>query len=196
MHFAKLNAALQCIDKFDFNNIEIVDWGCGQALATISLLEDIKNRFEYVNVESITLIEPSEIALKRAALHTKKFKNNTKIKTINKDLDSIELEDFINSAKSTKVHLFSNILDIDLFSMSKLIDNIQLTFKGDNIFICVSPYISEHKTQRVDDFVEAFETYASFRLITKQNKKTGEWKNKWTKIVRVFQVNITSFVGI
>ena len=190
MHFAKLHAALQCIDRFDSNNIDVIDWGCGQALATISLLEVIKNKPQYIAINSVTLIEPSEIALKRAALHTRKFDERTRIRTINKDLDSIKTEDFITQTYTLKVHLFSNILDIDLFSMSKLIENIKLGFKGENIFVCVSPYINEYKTQRVDDFVEAFEKYPSFQLIEKQNQKPRQWEKRWTRVVRVFSVTI------
>lgn len=190
MHFAKLEAALRCIDKFDSTNIEIIDWGCGQALATISLLEDIKNRPQYLAVNSVTLIEPSELALKRAALHTQKFDNAVRIRTVNKDLDSVTPEDFVTQQQTLKIHLFSNILDIDLFSMSKLIENIKCIFKGNNIFVCVSPYINEYKTQRLDDFVDAFEEYPSFQLIEEKNQKSGEWENRWTRVVRVFSVTI------
>lgn len=190
MHFAKLHSALQCIDKFNSSSIEVIDWGCGQGLATISLLEDIKNRSQYLAVSSVILIEPSEIALKRAALHTRKFDQRTRIRTVNKDLDSVIKEELANETQSLKIHLFSNILDIDLFSMSKLIDNIKSVFKGDNIFICVSPYINEYKTQRIDDFVEEFKSYPSFEIIEEQNQKAGEWKNKWTRVVRVFSVTI------
>lgn len=190
MHFAKLEAALRCIDKFDSTNIEIIDWGCGQALATISLLEDIKNRPQYLAVNSVTLIEPSELALKRAALHTQKFDNAVRIRTVNKDLDSFTPEDFVTQQQTLKIHLFSNILDIDLFSMSKLIENIKCIFKGNNIFVCVSPYINEYKTQRLDDFVDAFEQYPSFQLIEEKNQKAGEWENRWTRVVRVFSVTI------
>ena len=83
------------------------------------------------------------------------------------------------------------VLDVDLFSMSKLIYNIKSVFKGDNIFICVSPYINEYKTQRLDDFVEAFKEYPSFQLLEKQNQKAGEWESKWTRVVRVFSVTIS-----
>lgn len=190
MHFAKLQAALKCIDKFDSTNIEIIDWGCGQALATISLLEDVKNRSQYLAVNSVTLIEPSELALKRAALHTQKFDNAVRVRTVNKDLDSVTTEDFVTQQQTLKIHLFSNILDIDFFSMSKLIENIKYTFKGNNIFVCVSPYINEYKTQRLDDFVDAFEQYPSFQLIEEKNQKAGEWKNRWTRVVRVFSVTI------
>lgn len=159
-------------------------------MATISLLEDIKNRPQYLAVNSVTLIEPSELALKRAALHTQKFDNAVRIRTVNKDLDSVTPEDFVTQQQTLKIHLFSNILDIDLFSMSKLIENIKCIFKGNNIFVCVSPYINEYKTQRLDDFVDAFEEYPSFQLIEEKNQKSGEWENRWTRVVRVFSVTI------
>jgi hypothetical protein len=72
MHKAKLDC---CFDFFPFTNItnavEIIDWGCGQALATVVLNDYLNEKnINHLNVDKIILIEPSELTLKRAALHT------------------------------------------------------------------------------------------------------------------------------
>lgn len=191
MHFEKLDAAFEGLHKYVKKNTEIIDWGCGQGLATISLLEKINSDNIEVSIRSICLVEPSEKALKRASLHTTKFRKNIPIITINSDLDSIENSSFITDRLNSKIHLFSNILDIDHFSMSDLINRIESSFSGLNLFICVSPYISAYKTQRIDDFVEAFSILKGFYLINTITDKSGEWNNKkWSRVIRVFEAYI------
>jgi len=69
-------------------SINVVDWGCGQAMGTISYLDYIKSNQINQAAGTITLIEPSEIALRRANLHVKAFNKNSSISTVNKDLYS------------------------------------------------------------------------------------------------------------
>ena len=193
MHYKKM------ITSFDFfpkevlfnNDIDVIDWGCGQGLATLSLL-DYYNKIKQSSIPKlIILIEPSELAIKRASLHIKKLANNIDIKTINKDLDSLIRSDFDNKIASVKLHLFSNILDIDLFSMSQLTKLIESTFQGNNYFICVSPYINELKTNRLDSFVNYFSNYNSFKLIESINNNKNEWEGtNWTRVLRILSVNI------
>lgn len=192
MHYAKIMSAFTNLSSESVKSkIEIFDWGCGQGLASVCFLEYINDLETDFEIETTTLIEPSEIALKRAALHVRKFERDSKIITINKDLDSLLLKDFTSKIENTKFQLFSNILDIDLFSMSDLIFKIKKSFEGLNYFIVVSPFISEHKTQRLDDFVKSFQDLDSFKLIKIVTERKGEWEGtKWTRIVRVFKVII------
>jgi hypothetical protein len=192
MHQAKIMSAITVINENDLKNeIEIYDWGCGQGLASMCLLEYFKNQKYDYSLGKITLIEPSEIAIKRASLHVRKFNENCQIITLNKDLDSLNDIDFDNDLKNTKIHLFSNILDIDLFSMTKLISLIKNNFKGSNIFICVSPFVSEVKTERIEGFVNSFSNLSKFDLKTNISERNGEWTGKtWSRVVRVFNVDI------
>lgn len=188
MHQAKMSSALKSIDSLDFQKeIEIYDWGCGQGLASICFLEHYQDADIKQSINKITLIEPSEIAIRRASLHLRKFAPNTKIVTTNKDLDSLQDSDFDTIPTSTKVHLFSNILDVDLFSMTELIQLINRNLPGDNIFICVSPFVSDIKTGRIDNFVQAFSQNSNFQIISAISERNGEWAgNSWSRIIRVF----------
>lgn len=192
MHYTKVMSAFSALSSQDITSkIKIYDWGCGQGLASVCFLEYLSDRAETTEIEAITLIEPSEIALKRASLHIRKFNKSTGIYTINKDLDSLNNDDFSPNETNTKIQLFSNILDIDFFSMTDLILKIKKNFSGLNYFICVSPYVSDYKTQRLDDFVEAFENYDSFDLIQSVTERKGEWNGtNWTRVIRVFKVKI------
>lgn len=192
MHYAKVMSAFSILSSQNITSkIEIYDWGCGQGLASVCFLEYLNDRAETTEIEAITLIEPSEIALKRASLHIRKFNKSAGIYTINKDLDSLNNDDFSPKGTNTKIQLFSNILDIDFFSMTDLILKIKGNFSGLNYFICVSPYVSDYKTQRLDDFVEAFENCDSFDLIQSVTERKGEWNGtNWTRVIRVFKVKI------
>lgn len=192
MHYQKLTSSFSYLpEKIFNNNINIVDWGCGQAMAAMTLLEYLNKKNIQHNVNQITLIEPSEIALKRGALHIKKYLPNASIATINKDLDSLTNTDFQSNKNTSYLHLFSNILDIDLFSLASLIQLIENNFKGVNYFVCVSPYINDLKTNRLDSFKKSFSDKENFENFFSINNKIGEWINDWTRVMRVFKADIT-----
>lgn len=192
MHFAKCKYAFSFLpEDFFLNTIEIIDWGCGQAMASMSYLDFLQKRNIKQNIEKINLNEPSEIALKRGALHLTKYNDAINLTTINKDLDSIKKEDFQNFyTKNVKLHLFSNILDIDSYSTKQLSDLLKSNFKGLNYFVIVSPYITELKTNRINNFISEFENSSEFELLESKNKQKGEWKGKWSLVLRVFKVRI------
>ena len=137
-------------------HIEIFDWACGQGLASIVLLEYLRTQNITLSIDKIILIEPSEIALKRASLHVRHFDKQCGIKTVLKDIGSVQHTDIQSNPSTIKIHLFSNILDVDGFSMQHLISLIAQTQKGNNYFVCVSPYITDAKTARIDEFVQHF----------------------------------------
>lgn len=188
MHHKKLITSIEYLPKNIFNeNPHCIDWGCGQGMASMILLEYLNDNDISQSISQITLIEPSLVAIKRASLHVSKFTNNTTIiNTINKDLDSLAAIDFLKENK-TRIHLFSNVLDMDVFSLSKLIDLIKANFPGENYFLCVSPYITDLKTARIDSFVNAFSSNDGFEELFKINSKSDDWINGWTRVVRVFK---------
>lgn len=213
MHYAKLMSSFEKSFPQSFNeHYDIIDWGCGQALATMSFIE--KYGEQYIN--SITLIEPSEIVIKRAALHCRKFAPNVKIYTICKMLDDVNVNDFYLEC-NTRIHLFSNILDIDDYRVSHLTNVVDLLLSDNNYFVCVSPYINDIKSAKVNLLMEHFANFQSFKVYhDKENTKQGSfWAcnnnfgikhvshgrgygcrefdsngccNKWTRIIKVFSV--------
>lgn len=216
MHKAKLLSAFEVLsDTFD-SKVNIIDWGCGQGFASMIFLEKYGNEF----VNHITLIEPSKIALERAALHCKKYSSEVSIRTICKKLDDLSEGDLIMPQSDITIHLFSNILDIDGYLQSHLIELIEQTQTGENYFVCVSPYIDAIKTERIETFKRHFENnYESFELLTElANSKSNEFwccnnvynkgsinhggyfnckefddcgcSNRWTRVINVFRTTI------
>ena len=192
MHKAKLLAAFS---HFPFNeikdkSIDIYDWSCGQGLASIVLLEYLMDNNIVMNINRITLIEPSEIALKRASLHVKHFDSEVTVRTILKDMDSLEIADVSSIEGNAQIHLFSNILDVETYSMQHLIEIIKQGFKGNNYMFCVSPCINDVKTARLDSFVNSFSEMPQFNMIFQDIASRGEWTNNWTKLIKTFKVDL------
>ena len=188
MHKAKL---LSAFSNFPFNeirdkNIEIYDWSCGQGLASIVLLEYLEEKGVVLEIDRVTLIEPSEIALKRASLHVKHFDSEVRIRTILKDMDSLEIADVSGIDGSVKLHLFSNILDVEAYSMQHLIDTIKQGVRGNNYMVCVSPYISDIKTARFDSFVNGFSTMSQFDMIFQDIASRGVIGQNLLRHLRLF----------
>ena len=214
MHYAKLLSSFESAFPQNFDTqVNIVDWGCGQGLATITLLE----KYELLDVHYITLVEPSEIVLKRAALHCRKFTTSAKLKTVCKKLDDVESSDIKVQCDVPTIHLFSNILDIDDYNSQHLLSIVDSIITRSNYFICVSPYIDDIKTARLNSFMMHFKNKPTFRLYHNvENTKSGEfWQcnnsffkkhfshgmspscrdhdatgcsNKWTRVLKVFSV--------
>ena len=95
-HFHKLRAAFASTNFPYLNgrNVEIIDWGCGQAIATCVLLDYfIENRIS-PNILKITLVEPSEIATAKGRnLIVQMFQNNENVRNtislVNKKFDDL-----------------------------------------------------------------------------------------------------------
>ncbi len=165
----------------------IVDWGCGQGIATVLLREYFDDRLDISSICSVLLIEPSHLALSRAALHVGKSIGNLPIvQTIHAGFDALQSEDIENIPEVKKIHLLSNVLDVDQYKLSHLIDVIKTSFSGENWFLCVSPYISGPRLERINAFVDAFTSAEGFELVKSIDKQSGDW----TMTLRVFQVTL------
>jgi len=159
MHEAKIQKALSSIrnPKEVFNtDVAIVDWGCGQGLATVCFFDFLKSQGIPNNTQKVILIEPSEQALKRAKLHTNIYiKDETKIQLVNKYLDDVEKTD-IETNQSITVHFFSNILDVPQIDLKNLAQLVGENVSGEHYFFCVSPLI-EGRSHRLDAFYNYFD---------------------------------------
>ncbi|WP_195372474.1 MULTISPECIES: DEAD/DEAH box helicase [Parabacteroides] len=188
MHEAKLHEAFECLPStMDFENtlFEIYDWGCGQGTASICLLDYFENNHIQAKIERITLIDPSKAALDRAqsviAIHHQK---PIEIRQVQKCFDSLVENDIVGRVKH-KLHLFSNILDVEFFDLSEFIHLFQKSIAGDNYFICVGPYYTNNK--RADEFIAAVCPDTIFAI---QNYEKGKWINDWSMSLREFSKNI------
>ena len=168
MHKIKCLVANQ---NFPYNDlgiqIHIVDWGCGQAIASLCFLESLAQRSLLAYVRKVTLIEPSVVALARAKANIEKALGNRtiQIECINRKLPSYSEDnpDFpLNLDCSTTIHLFSNILDIVDISLKKTASIIEMGH-GIHYVLCVGPCNGNKK--RIDDFCNFFSNRTDFSNI-------------------------------
>jgi hypothetical protein len=188
MHYEKLIQSLKTLPKSFFSkDTNVIDWACGQAMASMAYFDYLDQIDTGQDIQNVTLIEPSEVALKRASLHVRSLRPSTEINTINKDLDCLTFADFVKNKTNTSIHLFSNILDIEDFSLTALLKLLESNFVGVNYFVCVSPYINDTRTSRLDAFVRYFSKKKEFTSFSKIDNRHGEWVGAWTRVARVFK---------
>ncbi len=183
MHKAKLDTAYACLpdaSSIFSEDIEIYDWGCGQGIASICLLDFLQSNHISSNIIAVNLIDPSNPATKRAKEVISCFDNSLIVNVVNKTFDKLQEDDFVLSSRR-KLHLFSNILDVESFDLAQFIQLFQKSFFGSNYFVCVGPYYSNNR--RVDEFVAATDPDDMFATY---NKERGMWQNDWTISLRVF----------
>lgn len=204
MHQGKLRQAFQSIFKNDHlqlngQEIEIIDYGCGQGLGVICFLDYIKfHTNRNCKISKVKLIEPSELALKRAALNTRYVLHSfvdqlQNVYAIQKELDCISQSDLATQPNSIKIHIFSNIIDIECFDILNLTNKIKETQKGLNFFICTSPNIMQSRNKRMDAFQAELATIGIMKEISyRQDSIPNPNLNGklWTRYERVFKINI------
>jgi len=156
MHKTKMYSAFDTIKDVNIfdKNCTIIDWGCGQGLATVCFFDFLKEHNIQNNVQNIILIEPSTMALERATLHTNAYlKDENKIKTVNEFLDDVKKSD-IATNQSVTLHFFSNILDIQQIDLQKLAKLVGENINGEHYFFCVGP--NNAGSNRIDYFYNHF----------------------------------------
>lgn len=195
MHQGKINEVLDKINTNDFANtdLQIIDWGCGQGLATICLFDFLnKHNVSLDLVKKVILIEPSIVAIDRAKTHVNAYlRNENKTIVIGKYIDDVTVEE-IASEEPVTLHLFSNILDITSIDLLRLANCIKTNLKGLHYFFCWGPL--NQGNNRIDSFWNYFNEADSVFFNT-HNKQEYNAEGRLIKTYsytaknRVFKVN-------
>lgn len=180
MHKAKLQYAFEHLRKnvFKYREIEIVDYGCGQGLATICYHDFLLEHDIEQKVKRIVLIEPSSMALSRAELLCSRFYPEAEIIAINKQFDDLTNEDMSLSPDIPTIHLLSNILDVDSYNLQHFSQIVKEQSVGDNEYVLVSPMQNTMRIQRLRDFVTIIEKNLYFEQYL--DKRQLDSEKEWT----------------
>lgn len=159
MHILKCRAALQNFpfEKID-NSYEIFDWGCGQGLATLTLLDMLQERNMLSRLQCIYLIEPSKYALQRAVRWVQYNAGpGVKVVGLDKYIPSDICADIpeISCSSGISINLFSNILDIRTLSLAWLAKKTS-SLAPVNFMVCVGPKFTNNTNTRITDFCGYF----------------------------------------
>lgn len=205
MHQAKLNYAFGKLPKefFEQPEINIIDYGCGQALGTMCYADFLREKGYAQNAKTITLIEPSEICLKRAALHASVFFPEAEIKTINKKFDDLTQDDIYCDLIGPTLHIFSNVLDMLSFDLDRFAELLKGCWKdyyelgcyGYDQFVCVGPFFNySSKDGRMDDFISLLDGKEGFRETF--DKYEFDPEKSWTAQILCFSIGDLEEIGL
>lgn len=161
-HVRKMKKALEGLPfRQRGEGIEVVDYGCGQGLATMCLIEKMRERGAIRRIRKITLIEPSGMALERAVINVRAAMRGADCKIVAEEkylptstspsdkeqIERLEIEEPI------AIHLFSNILDIETLYLWRL--KLLVASSGKlHCVVCVGP--SNHNASRITSFHNCF----------------------------------------
>ena len=164
-HYYKLIEAFDALNLNKFNNtyIETISYGCGAATDTCGLISYCYTKNISLSVNKITLIEPSTIALRRGVKYIKqslpyRVVSQLNIRSIYKLIGQLEEKDITSNSKAIKLHIFSNILDIDSINLQNIASLINTTQKGSNYFICLGPNYFKSKN-KINYFYKILSNY-------------------------------------
>lgn len=179
MHSEKLAFAFQNLNNYikSAETVDLIDYGCGQGLATMCYHDYIIDNCPRQQVRSITLIEPSSAALARAELLCSCFFPNATISAIQKSFDELIAADIQIKGDIPTLHLFSNILDVESYDLKALSDIVKSSYKGDNEFVIVSPMQNARRLRRLKEFADNLGVCCYFeRYLDKQQfREDKEW---------------------
>ena len=193
MHNAKLRDAFSHLSThfFDEKEIDIIDYGCGQAMGCISYADCLRENNHTQNVRRITLIEPSEIALARAALHSSLLFPNAEIVTINKGFDDLTASDIEVDTNIPTLHIFSNVLDMGstpnyngVFNLETFSNLVLEISKGYNEYVITEPLFSDsRRDEQVDIFISSL---LGINVYYEKKCNSGEFvaNKNWTCVIK------------
>lgn len=179
MHAEKLMYAFKQLSPYikSAKKIDIIDYGCGQSLATMCYHDFINDYNLQQQVRSITLIEPSAFALSRAELLCSCFFPEASITAIQKGFDELLDDEIRIDVDCPTLHLFSNILDVESYDIVPLADKIKTSCQGDNEFVIVSPMQNARRMYRLKEFVDylGINCYFEKYLDKQQLREDKDW---------------------
>lgn len=157
MHNAKLRKAYENLseDLWLSDAVDIIDYGCGQGLGIICFADYLREAHKSIHVRRIVLIDPSVVALKRAALHASVLFPDTELVTINKGFDDLLSEDIFSEKDLTTLHILSNVLDLartsdsdGFYDLAGFANLISTSIEGKNQFVGVEPLFNHSITDK------------------------------------------------
>ena len=196
MHQAKLEYAFSKLPEefLEEPEINIIDYGCGQALGTMCYADFLRNKGCTQKVKTITMIEPSEICLKRATLHASVVFPNAEIKTVNKNFDGLTQDDIVCNEETPTLHILSNVLDMLNFNLERFAELIKGCLKGFYQFVCVGPYFKDTiKDQRMHRFAEYISSETLYETFDKRELNP---EKDWTCVVLLCSNNKRNVIEI
>ena len=190
MHQRKLKIAFQeMLYRVQLpERINIVDWGCGQGLGSMYLLDYLKEKGYDVKVDNVILIEPSSLAIEYANLYLsqKLGSQGTRIKCVNKIFGDLTDDDLTMDGDAAIIHIYSNILDVEGINIKDLALWLRTFRQRDNYLVCASPFYRSGN-YRIEDFFNYLNNPTVITRLEESDKENNKYGN-FTYNIRVVKL--------
>ncbi len=176
MHKALMYDALeQFLEKLDGETITLIDWGCGQGIGSMLVLDYIREKQLDIKIEKIILVDNDAEYLSRAILHVEGLKQNDIEIVV---IDAKNAKD-IEKLNKTRNHLSLNLFVNDAMPLEYLDIDFDIFEKA--YFMCVS----NESDEKIEEFFEIISDFAEIdKIISDRETKVGKFK-KFEKIFRL-----------
>lgn len=168
MHKALMYDALeQFIERLDGESITLIDWGCGQGVASMLMLDYIREKQLDITIEKVILIDDDAKALARAMTH------NKALATGEPEMMAIDATQE-NAMQEFNKNKFE--ISLNLFANDKMpVDYSEIDFDvlGQAYFMCLSSESSEMADEIYDNITDYMEIDG---VITEREAKIGRFQ--------------------
>ena len=157
IHVVKMRHFLRSVpfSEFGEKGVCIVDWGCGQGLATACTLDEIARRAVRAEIKGVRLIELSDVALARAGEIVRMYPDAHDVRQICWNLNEILRQGLDLPLGVPVLHLFSNILDVEAVDLKMLAEVfLKCTAGHQSYVLAVSPKSPLERAVRLKTFFE------------------------------------------
>lgn len=169
--------------EFGERGVVIVDWGCGQGVATSVAFDYLRTRPNAPEVMGVRLIELVEHALRRAEAIVSKYGMVAAggLKTFVWESDALERICEGLPEGSAVLHLFSNILDVTAVDLDAVRAAVERMRKGHDTYVLTVGPDRETKTSSPSRLVDFLNAFRSPRLLHAfpnggNGRIYGDWK--------------------
>ncbi len=169
-HKGKLLIALKNLPSQLFEQkFNIIDWGCGQGMGTLSVLDFLSTKGLERNLVQTILIDPSSDVVERAKFYVTNHSSTLSVKTISKYFQDIADSEIALDYDYPCLHIFSNILDVSGINLHDLSHKIAKVSNNENYMLIASPYYQQGN-RNIASFLSYFKNQTSFFRDFESNK--------------------------
>ncbi len=200
MHYKKLMRALTD-NEFPYSSlrqgVEIYDWGCGQGIGTLAIIEALRSHGMLSKLKRVTLEEPSDVARNRALLHVKQSLDGQNVNIVELPYYLPSYNQFDNNTVNEisvqepyAIHIFSNILDIETVSL-KGVSKMVASSGTNHIVLCIGP--ANLNENRINAFYNYFRKDGLYVFTEYRNTNFGHHPNgkPYGCLIKSFTYNLT-----
>ncbi len=184
IHQAKLMEFLPYIPFREFvdNGLILVDWGCGQGIASAVTLDYLRSRNDHIPIKAVRLIELVRPALNRAWGIVSKYLSSSICNGLAVEWNRKGMAELCENLPEgvPVLHLFSNILDViglDIEGVRETVEKMRYGRRSYVLSVGPDMVTSRSSPPQLLDFLKSFEH--PYLLHVYPNSGTGRIYGEW-----------------